>query len=105
MKIVFFTLFSLIQFNLASDDYLVLNEYKSDNIHYSAVAETHQNYTYDAVDESFRCAKSERDLDELLDCTIRIRTDDMDIEVTFEDVSLWTCAKLKVGNWWNNTFN
>jgi len=58
---------------------------------------------------SFDCRTSDSNFiklqEELVDCTIRIKSDDTDLKITFEDVSLFTCAKLKVGSWWNNTFN
>lgn len=38
------------------------------------------------------------------DCTVRVTTDNIDVEVTFYDVSWWTCAKLKVGAWWHRNF-
>mgnify|MGYP006286905131 CR=1 FL=1 len=38
------------------------------------------------------------------DCTVRFTTDNMDVEVTFYDVSWWTCTKLKVGAWWHRNF-
>lgn len=39
-----------------------------------------------------------------VDCTIRVKTDDMDVEITFHDISRWDCVKLKVGSWWNRLF-
>lgn len=38
------------------------------------------------------------------DCTVRFTTNNMDVEVTFYDVSWWTCTKLKVGAWWHRNF-
>ncbi|WP_445665514.1 hypothetical protein [Fodinibius sp. AD559] len=38
------------------------------------------------------------------DCTVRVATDNMEVEVTFYEVSWWTCAKLKVGAWWHRNF-
>lgn len=96
MKIIFLTLFSIAQFQLSTSDYSFTD---------MQIAGEYHTHSFDILEKSFKCANSENELDEIVDCTIRIKTEDMDIEVTFEDVSLWTCAKLKVGNWWNNTFN
>lgn len=38
------------------------------------------------------------------DCTVRVSSGSIEVEVTFHDVSWWTCAKLKVGAWWKRTF-
>lgn len=40
----------------------------------------------------------------LRDCTITISGENYELEVTFHDVSWWTCVKLHVGAWWNRTF-
>jgi hypothetical protein len=38
------------------------------------------------------------------DCTVKIKTDDMDIEVTLHDVSWWDCTKLKLKALWEFGF-
>jgi hypothetical protein len=45
---------------------------------------------------SFECGENTQETIKR-DCTVRVTTDNMDVEVTFYDVSWWTCAKLKVG--------
>ena len=35
------------------------------------------------------------------ECTIRIKTDDMDLEITLHDVGRWDCFKLKVRGLWS----
>lgn len=41
---------------------------------------------------------------EMVDCTVRIKNEDMDLKITVHDISLYECAKLKVGVWWYQTF-
>lgn len=41
---------------------------------------------------------------EVRDCTVKIQTDDMDIEVTLHDVSWWDCTKLKLKALWEFGF-
>lgn len=40
----------------------------------------------------------------LVDCTIKIKTDGMELEITFHDVSRFRCALIKVGKWFQDTF-
>lgn len=41
---------------------------------------------------------------EFRDCTINIKSDGIDIEVTFHDVSWLQCTVIKVGKWFQDTF-
>lgn len=85
----------------------------ANNLQYlSSNAEIEKLFVYDENEYSitsfertygdFHCKELQEDI---VDCTIRVKSDDTDLKITFEDVSLFTCAKLKVGSWWNNTFN
>lgn len=40
----------------------------------------------------------------LVDCTINIKVDGLDIEVTFHDVSWLQCTIIKIGKWLQDTF-
>ncbi|MEX0722124.1 MAG: hypothetical protein WD059_15710 [Balneolaceae bacterium] len=58
----------------------------------------------DSTTQNFACG-SESQLNLVLrDCTVTMKGDNYELEVTFYDVSWWTCTKLKIGTWWNNTF-
>lgn len=61
------------------------------------VLEKHQN-------NSFFCNESSIYLSDTRDCTIRVKTDDMDIELTLHDVSWWDCTKLKLRALWEFGF-
>ena len=41
---------------------------------------------------------------EARDCTVTVKTDDMDIELTLHDVSWWDCTKLKLKALWEFGF-
>ena len=38
------------------------------------------------------------------DCTVRIKNETYDLEVTFEDVTWFQCMKMKLAAWWDRTF-
>lgn len=40
----------------------------------------------------------------LKDCTVTVSTEKYVLEVTFYDVSWWTCVKLKTAAWWERNF-
>lgn len=44
------------------------------------------------------------DVATLVDCTINIKTDGLDIEVTFHDISWLQCSIIKIGKWLQDTF-
>ena len=66
-------------------------------LHNSANSVSHQKVeileAYNNIDES-----------RLIDCTITINSDGMELEVTFHDVSRFRCALIKVGKWFQDTF-
>jgi len=46
------------------------------------------------------CYKQPGELEIRKDCTVTIKNDDMDIEITLHDVGTWDCLKLKVKAAW-----
>lgn len=46
------------------------------------------------------CYKQSGDLEIKKDCTVTIKNDDMDIEITLHDVGTWNCLKLKAKAAW-----
>ncbi|PWN07076.1 hypothetical protein [Rhodohalobacter mucosus] len=50
------------------------------------------------------CNASSIYLSEARDCVIRVKTDDMDIELTLHDVGWWDCTKLKLKALWEFGF-
>ena len=47
--------------------------------------------------------------EELRECTVRIHVKDdsgsvTEYEVTFSDLSWWSCTKLQLGAWWDRNF-
>jgi hypothetical protein len=53
---------------------------------------------------TFECGVKKTSIIMKRDCTVRVTSGGIDVEVTFYDVSWWTCTKLKVGAWWHRTF-
>lgn len=46
------------------------------------------------------CNAEFKSIFESKDCTVRVKTDDMDIELTLHDVSWWDCTRLKLKALW-----
>ncbi|WP_165139608.1 hypothetical protein [Halalkalibaculum roseum] len=40
----------------------------------------------------------------LVDCTIKVIADGVELEVTFHDVTRFRCALIKIGKWFQDTF-
>jgi len=61
-----------------------------------------KSYIYQKVDlnENYHSINESR----LVDCTVTIKTDGMELEVTFHDVSRFRCALIKIGKWFQDTF-
>ena len=50
--------------------------------------------------EEVPCKTESNILTDMGDCSVTIKTDDMEIEVTLHDVSTWECIKLKAKALW-----
>lgn len=57
--------------------------------------------TIEKIDyEEVPCKTETNNLTDMGDCSVTIKTDDMEIEVTLHDVSTWECIKLKAKALW-----
>lgn len=50
--------------------------------------------------EEVQCKSESNILTDMGDCSVTIKTDDMELEVTLHDVSTWQCIKLKARALW-----
>ena len=90
MKIVFCLMIGAIFFGSLDSVYAA----ESDDIGVEIV-------TVEKVDyEEVQCKPESNIPTDMGDCSVTIKTDDMDIEVTLHDVSTWECVKLKAKALW-----
>jgi len=59
---------------------------------------------YYATVQQLRCSEDLGYVQVLKDCTVNVSTEKYVLEITFYDVSWWTCAKLKTAAWWERNF-
>lgn len=59
---------------------------------------------YFSTIQQLRCSEGLGYVQVLRDCTVNVSTEKYVLEITFYDVSWWTCAKLKTAAWWERNF-
>jgi len=107
MKILIYSLAFLL--NIFSGDYTNLNSDNSAtsglNTYISQFDENNKNVNpSDYMNNQSKALIIDKNKVEMVDCTVRIKNEDMDLKITVHDISLYQCAKLKVGVWWHQTF-
>lgn len=91
IKIICVAIFMLFNGNLSANKSENLND-KTPVLNRSEIVYQHQ------------CI-GEEESNYLVDCTIRIKNDNgTDLKITFHDISLFECAKIKIGKFFRDVF-